>query len=1300
MSQTLEQQVAELKAVVVELVNIVESKTNQEVSNIFTIPKKLRERSRLGIFEKREADTLDARLQLIQTEVNTLYTNVGLAIQNAVTQNPELLEAAIDNAVQGQITDATTNISNLQSELLTETTNRTNADSTLQNNIDNLTSSVNAEFNNTNIANKILRLGPDGKVPISLIDDSKYDDVITGTFGSFPAETGKIYIDTTTKKIYYYDGAIHQELAKTIESINNKIGAVVLDADDIDDTTTTHKFTTVQDKTKIDDYLSIFNTADKLVKLQNNGMIDPSLYVSSAVASVNGYTTNNITLTTDDITEGTTNKYTTTDEKTKVADYLTSFNTASKLVQLDTNGKVPVNLLSSEVTSVNAQVGDVVLNSDNITEGTTNKYVTTGEKSNLAILGIYNQANKLVQLNGSAKIDPNLYDGANTILTYTNLVSLPVTGDTTKLYYITADTKLYRWDGSQYLSVSQPTAVGAQIDEYNWDAYGTGATGVFNNAAFVSETATYIDIRPTAISTSYNRVVLFKDQTVFKGLSLSDSIIYQISMAQSYRFQPLAYFDGAENVNTLAPTQFQYEILETGATLQYTLNGATGYALPKYGTWNGNVKLNRITIYINYQEKKFRLWSGSSLAYSLHGQVGQTIVDYQYDASMNTFFANVNTSASKFVPIINHSVDFQTNFLRMYSFNDAYTYLDALTFTDPSPLDIITQESGLKYLHFRSILENTNPVPASAVDLSNYYTKSQSDQNYVSVNTNTLTNYYNKTYIDSNLVTNTTLGGYTNTVNLLANHYTKSQTDNLATLVNFYNKSTSDGRYVQSNSSPSFATVTATTMNPSVLNTNTIQSSPSGGTISVNGSIQPISLITNTINSSGSTINFSNKQLTNVNAIEANTIKTKSIDNVVQTLFIDNKNTTSDNRIVLERHIDGNVKNLTNINDIQTRTIKTINSVDSVVRSLFIDDNNPATNNVIKCARNVDFQGLILAGTIKATSNGTNAININSSDIIFHKTLNMGNNQITNVTIPTVNSTTISNSGLTSTNTLSSSGMATLYDLSLSNRVKSHVIFEPSAFLKSDESQNAIYGPYVPQFNINNIYNLTAYRLYAESEMYTTAINGPSTGVTVSQKMTMNDKILVSSYLDASSTKSYNNNYASGTILADVLTARNNIWATTNMNNANSGVAISPNGLRIGTTNIDMNGGLKLGLVTSQQFVTLSTEYTGTMPIPVRFGPIDGPGEYYHSWNITNTVITEPNFNSIVSIEVYYQKPDVFGAIEWSKLTETNGSISYFMSGAIVLKFYTSSTFSGVSSSTSDYTGRPYKVQVVYRKGV
>jgi len=270
-----------------------------------------------------------------------------------------------------------------------------------------------------------------------------------------------------SNKPYWDDGSTVNEIAYAssitpapVDSVNGQTGTVVLDADDIDDSTTTNKYATQAQLDKVD-FLTVTQNVDldtlesdvaiNNAKVSASGSIDthsdvdltglanndilvydsgtstfkPEPAPSGAVDSVNGQT-GVVVLDADDIDDSTTtNKYATQAQLDKV-----DFLTVTQAVDLDTlesdvatnNAKVsasgsidthsdvdltgladndilvydsgtstfkPEPAPTAPVDSVNGQTGTVVLDADDIDDSTTtNKYATQGQLDKVDFLTV------------------------------------------------------------------------------------------------------------------------------------------------------------------------------------------------------------------------------------------------------------------------------------------------------------------------------------------------------------------------------------------------------------------------------------------------------------------------------------------------------------------------------------------------------------------------------------------------------------------------------------------------------------------------------------------------------------------------------------------------------------------------------------------------------------------------------------------------------------------------------------------------------------------------------------------------
>ena len=327
---------------------------------------------------------------------------------------------------------------------------------------------------------------------------------------------------TAAAKLPAVDGSLLTNLPSApVTSVNTATGAVVLDTDDITEGSTNLYYTTarsqgdslvssVAGRTGVvtiahtdvsglgtSSTLDVGTAANKVVQLTAAAKlpaVDGSLLTnlpSAPVTSVNA-AVGVVVLDTDDVTEGSTNLYYTTARSqgdslvssvagrtgvvtianTDVSGLGTSSvidvgTAANKVVQLDATAKLPAvdgsqltNLPSAPVTSVNTATGAVVLDTDDITEGSTNLYYTTARSQGDSLvssvagrtgvvtiantdvsglgtsstLDVGTAANKVVQLTAAAKLPA--VDGS----LLTNLSSAPVTSVNAAVGVVVLDT--------------------------------------------------------------------------------------------------------------------------------------------------------------------------------------------------------------------------------------------------------------------------------------------------------------------------------------------------------------------------------------------------------------------------------------------------------------------------------------------------------------------------------------------------------------------------------------------------------------------------------------------------------------------------------------------------------------------------------------------------------------------------------------------------------------------------------------------------------------------------------------------
>lgn len=135
-----------------------------------------------------------------------------------------------------------------------------------------------------------LEITVDGQVltPRQKLDSVPYAKVALGveSRASAPgtATDGSLYFDPTGLGAFYgYDGDNGWQEIGAVDSVNGEVGIIILDADDLDDTSTAHKFVTSGDLTNLSN-LSGVNTGD--VTITDSGEIDFTLAGQNITASI------------------------------------------------------------------------------------------------------------------------------------------------------------------------------------------------------------------------------------------------------------------------------------------------------------------------------------------------------------------------------------------------------------------------------------------------------------------------------------------------------------------------------------------------------------------------------------------------------------------------------------------------------------------------------------------------------------------------------------------------------------------------------------------------------------------------------------------------------------------------------------------------------------------------------------------------------------------------------------------------------------------------------------------------------
>ena len=148
----------------------------------------------------------------------------------------------------------------------------------------------------------------------------------TTQHSSFTGAAGEITVDTDKNTVVVHDGSTAggHAIEAGVNSVNTQTGSVVLDADDIDDTSTTHKFATAAQLTDIGTAVQPGDLATVATSGSYNDLSDqPTIPAAAPVDSVNTQT-GAVVLDADDIDDASTS------HKFVTAAQITSIGTATQ----------------------------------------------------------------------------------------------------------------------------------------------------------------------------------------------------------------------------------------------------------------------------------------------------------------------------------------------------------------------------------------------------------------------------------------------------------------------------------------------------------------------------------------------------------------------------------------------------------------------------------------------------------------------------------------------------------------------------------------------------------------------------------------------------------------------------------------------------------------------------------------------------------------------------------------------------------------------------------------------------------
>ena len=291
--------------------------------------------------------------------------------------------------------------------------------------------------------------------------DESADKFTLGLTTADGTSTGNITLSSLGTLVANLDG----DVTGTVSSLSNH------DTDDLAEGSNQY-FTTARARS------SISATGD-ISYNSSTGVI--SFTAGTGVTSVNTQT-GAVVLDTDDISEGTTNQYFTT------ARARSSISASGDISYNSTTGVISFTASSSPVTSVNTQTGAVVLDSDDISEGSTNLYFTNARAD--ARVNLQTGAN----LDLSSKSTSDLSEGTNLYYTdsrFDTRLGTKSTSDLSEgsnLYYTDARARAAISEDSTQLSYNSTTGV-LSYTQGDTDTVSEGSTNLY-----------YTDARVQAVS--------------------------------------------------------------------------------------------------------------------------------------------------------------------------------------------------------------------------------------------------------------------------------------------------------------------------------------------------------------------------------------------------------------------------------------------------------------------------------------------------------------------------------------------------------------------------------------------------------------------------------------------------------------------------------------------------------------------------------------------------------------------------------------------------------------------------------
>jgi hypothetical protein len=307
------------------------------------------------------------------------------------------------------------------------------------------------------------------------------------------AQEGDVAIQTDDSSSWIYDGSswVAFGVSGAVVSVNGQTGTVSLDTDDISEGSTNKYFTDTLARTA-----AVVNSTSGTETNQAPSVAAMKSYVSANAGAVNSVNSvspvaGNVTLTTDNLTEGSTNLYYTNTRfdnrlSTKTTDNLTEGSTNLYYTSTRVNSAFDTRLATKTT--------------DNLTEGSTNLYFTTAR----------------ARSSFSAGSNITIVDGQ--ISATSSGASRPAISDKTSNFTISTPSastlqEIYTVSGSSAVTMTLPDATACTGMRYDIKRLGTATTTIACNGSQTIDTLSTIQLLAqyssvTVISTGTNWIII------------------------------------------------------------------------------------------------------------------------------------------------------------------------------------------------------------------------------------------------------------------------------------------------------------------------------------------------------------------------------------------------------------------------------------------------------------------------------------------------------------------------------------------------------------------------------------------------------------------------------------------------------------------------------------------------------------------------------------------------------------------------------------------------------------------------